>query len=202
MAKLILSLDGTVLREVSLEEGRLRIGRKPHNDLQIDNLAVSGEHAAIETHAGVSTLEDLQSTNGTLVNGELRERHTLADQDLIEIGKYTLKYMQHAALQDTPAGSEAPAKGDESTSGTGVITVLSGGNAGRVLELTKNLTSIGKPGVQVAIITRRPAGYFLTHVEGPSHPFVNETEIGLRAHELNDGDVIELVGVKMQFSLR
>ena len=69
MAKLILSLDGQVLREVPLDKERVTIGRKPHNDIPIENLAVSGEHACIVTILNDSFLEDLGSTNGTLVNG-------------------------------------------------------------------------------------------------------------------------------------
>ena len=77
MAKLILSLDGSVIKEVPLDKERLTIGRRPHNDLQIDNLAVSGEHALIVTILNDSFLEDLGSTNGTLVNGVPIKKHIL-----------------------------------------------------------------------------------------------------------------------------
>jgi len=243
MAKLILSLDGTVLREVVLDSEKLTIGRKPHNDLQIDNLAVSGEHAVVRTVHNDSFIEDLQSTNGTQVNGTVIQKHMLQDGDVVEIGKYKLKYVREgqgkAVAEDfektmvirpgatptftppptMPAATPAPAttggatfRPDETTiepitpipdappvERAAVIKVLSGGNAGKTLELTKNLTSLGKPGVQVAIITRRPTGYFITHVEGPSKPVVNGTQIGIHAHELADHDVIELAGIKMEF---
>jgi hypothetical protein len=82
------------------------------------------------------------------------------------------------------------------------IQILTGSSAGKELELTKNLTTLGKPGVQVAVITRRPHGYFITHVEGASYPVVNGKTLDPQAHQLNDHDVIELAGVKMEFFLK
>ncbi len=96
MAKLILSLDGQLIKEFTLSKERTTIGRKPHNDIQIDNLAVSGEHAIIMTILNDSFLEDLGSTNGTLVNGQPVKKHFLQSSDTIEIGKYKLKYMNEA----------------------------------------------------------------------------------------------------------
>src|SRR4029077_12733830 len=99
MAKLILSMDGLVLKEITLTKERTTIGRKPHNDIQIDNLAVSGEHAVIVTILQDSFLEDLGSTNGTLVNGQQVKKHFLQNNDVVELGKYKLKYVNEA-----PAG--------------------------------------------------------------------------------------------------
>ena len=93
MAKLILSMDGLVLKEIPLTKERTTVGRKPHNDIQIDNLAVSGEHAVIVTILNDSFLEDLGSTNGTLVNGNTVKKHFLQNNDVVELGKYKLKYM-------------------------------------------------------------------------------------------------------------
>lgn len=240
MAKLILSLDGNVLREFKLDKSTVTIGRKAHNDLQIDNLAVSGEHARINMIGADAFLEDLESTNGTSVNGQAVKRQLLQDNDVIEMGKYKLKFLSEApvkaaAHQDdfektmvirpggvkpapattpvTPAAEAIHRTGDtvmempppvapvsaSAESRSAAIQVLSGGNAGKNLDLVKNLTSLGKPGVQVAIITKRPTGYFLTHVEGPSRPLVNGQQIGVQAEALNDHDVIELAGVKMEF---
>jgi hypothetical protein len=80
-----------------------------------------------------------------------------------------------------------------------MLQLLSGANAGKELELTKPLTTLGKPGVQVAVITRRPQGFFITHVEGANKPTVNGTPIAQQAHVLNDHDIIELAGVKVEF---
>lgn len=248
MAKLILSMDGLVLKEIPLNKERMSIGRKSHNDIQIDNLAISGEHAVIVTILNDSFLEDLGSTNGTLVNGAPIKRHFLQNGDNIELGKYRLKYVSEAAqpsaaadfektmvlrpdlmrqtneqmtnksFGDTqvgvkagtdsiPPGSLAPtqpaAPGVEAASPAALplaaIQVLSGGAGGKTLELTKTLTTLGKPGVQVAVIARRPQGYFITHVEGANFPVVNGKQIDAQAHQLSDHDVIEIAGTKMEF---
>ena len=223
MAKLILSLEGSVLREVPLDKERITIGRKPHNDIKIDNLAVSGEHACIVTILDDSFLEDLGSTNGTLVNGNPIKKHILQNNDLIEIGKYRLKYVSESPASGQssvkefektmelrslgtmsgpgPAAAGPAARGPESLP-TAAILILTGPSAGKELELTKNLTTVGKPGVQVAVITRRPQGYFITHVEGANRPTVNGQQIGAAPHSLKDHDVIELAGVKMEFFLK
>src|SRR5881392_2623969 len=102
MAKLILSMDGLVLKEIPLTKERTTIGRKPHNDIQIDNLAVSGEHAVIVTILNDSFLEDLGSTNGTMVNSQPIKKHFLQNNDVIELGKYRLKYINDVPMQANP----------------------------------------------------------------------------------------------------
>jgi hypothetical protein len=255
MAKLILSVDGQVLKEHVLSKERTLIGRKPHNDIQIDNLAVSGEHAAIITILNDSFIEDLGSTNGTMVNGKPIKKHFLQANDVIEIGKHKLKYFNDAPSQASAADFEktmiirSPAKpaapppaaasaapaaapaaervasdtvtnmkamapevvkaappppqptahADHAPLPEAAIQVLSGAAAGRTLDLTKNLTTIGKPGLQVAVITKRPNGYFITHVEGASYPTLNGASLGATAHPLADHDMIEIAGVKMEF---
>jgi pSer/pThr/pTyr-binding forkhead associated (FHA) protein len=223
---LVLSLNQSVLGEFPLDKERLLIGRKPENDIQVDNLAVSGQHAAIITILNDSFLEDLDSTNGTFVNGKLVKKHALKHGDVITIGKHELKYVNDEATTDDQdfektmiirpgmAGhAAAAAKAEETTppppaggaGGSaaedmplGKIQVLSGPGAGKELELKKALITLGRPGVQVAVITRRPQGYFITHVEG-KHPVVNGDSIGAQARPLSDHDVIELAGVKMEF---
>jgi len=285
MAKLILSMDGLVLKEIPLTKERTTIGRKPHNDIQIDNLAVSGEHAVIVTILNDCFLEDLGSTNGTLVNGNPVKKHFLQNNDIVELGKYRLKFVgeapvpaataekadfektmvlrpsamkaaaeqarsmgaggaeaaRAAAAQQVaasasaagtaekevrtaptpmptsttttapipiPAHAPAPAAASaappaaKSAHPLGAIQILSGGNAGKELELAKPLTTLGKPGVQVAVLTRRPQGYFITHVEGANPPAVNGQAIGTAPHALKDHDVVELAGVKMEFFLK
>src|SRR4051794_4090770 len=107
MAKLIMSLDNAVIREVSLDKDRVTIGRKAHNDIQIDNLAVSGEHAVIVTILNDSFLEDLGSTNGTLVNNNPVKKHILQNNDVVEIGKYKLKYVNEGPAAGQEAGGGA-----------------------------------------------------------------------------------------------
>ncbi len=106
MPKLILSVDGQVLKEYQLSKERTLIGRKPHNDIQIDNLAVSGEHAAIITILNDSFIEDLGSTNGTMVNGKPVKKHFLQNNDVVEIGKHKLKYFNDAPTAATAADFE------------------------------------------------------------------------------------------------
>jgi hypothetical protein len=252
MAKLILSMDGLVLKEIGLNKERTTIGRKPHNDIQIDNLAISGEHAVIVTILNDSFLEDLNSTNGTYVNGQPIKKHFLQNNDVVELGKYRLKYVNEtppayaggadyertmllrpnqlrrpADAAVSAGGSAAPAAAGAAASAeptvstpapvaeapaqsapaartvqVGVVQILNGANAGKELELTKTMTRLGKPGHQVAVITRRPTGYFITHVEGASYPVLNGMTLDAQAHQLNDHDVIELAGVKMEFFLR
>jgi pSer/pThr/pTyr-binding forkhead associated (FHA) protein len=265
MAKLILSVDGQVLKEFTLSKERTLIGRKAHNDIQIDNLAVSGEHAAIITILNDSFIEDLGSTNGTMVNGKPIKKHFLQNNDVVEIGKHKLKYFNDAPQAATAADFEktmiirnpskpapTPTPGEKSVGDThtglkplataaaaetsikptvspppaqpapapsraeatappmgaaapagglreAAIQVLSGAAAGKTLDLTKNLTTVGKPGMQVAVITKRPNGYFITHVEGSTYPTLNGASLGAQAHALNDHDLIEIAGVKMEF---
>jgi pSer/pThr/pTyr-binding forkhead associated (FHA) protein len=288
MAKLILSMDGLVLKEIPLTKERTTIGRKPHNDIQIDNLAVSGEHAVIVTILNDCFLEDLGSTNGTLVNGNSVKKHFLQNNDVVELGKYRLKFVGEApataataekadfektmvlrpsamrvaaeqaksmgagaaeaaraaaaqqvatsaaaagiadkepkaataaaapapapAAVPAPAPAPAPAAFVPSAAPAapaarsghplGAIQIMTGGNAGKELELAKPLTTLGKPGVQVAVLTRRPQGYFITHVEGANPPTVNGQAIGTAPHALKDHDLIELAGVKMEFFIK
>jgi pSer/pThr/pTyr-binding forkhead associated (FHA) protein len=198
-----------------------------------------------------SFLEDLGSTNGTVVNGNPIKKHFLQNNDVIELGKYKLKFIGEAGVAaggsadradfektmvlrpssmrsspaaSSPAAATAAAVADvkEATKTVppatpaaapaaaprpagqplGAIQLLSGANAGKELELTKPLTTLGKPGVQVAVLTRRPQGYFITHVEGAARPNVNGQQIGPAPHALKDHDVIELAGVKMEFFLK
>jgi pSer/pThr/pTyr-binding forkhead associated (FHA) protein len=244
MAKVILSVDGVVVKEVPLARERTTIGRKASNDIRIDNLAISGEHAAIITMMSDSFLEDLDSTNGTYVNGHPVKKHFLQDGDVIELAKYRLKYVKEAtdsaadaektqvlrhdafrAVLDQPPIElapplvssppppppppvEAPMPMTASARARGQLPIgsiqlLTGQNAGREVELNKTLTTLGKPGVMVAAIARRPLGYFITHVEGPQPPIVGGRMLEPnKPYALMDHDIIELGGVKMEFFLK
>lgn len=220
MPRIVLSLDGVVLREVNLSKERTTVGRRSHNDVVIDNLAVSGEHAVFFQSGNEVYLEDLGSTNGTTVNGQPIKKHLLQGGDIVEIGKYRLKYMSDgggASEAEVDIDTSQPLRrefygpgpatiqvrqpgGDTAQVPGAVVRILSGANAGRELTLVKALTTIGRPGHQVAVITRRPTGYFIAHVEGDSFPSVNGSNLGSAAHPLRDKDIIELAGVKMEFS--
>ncbi len=231
MARLILSLDSAVLAEYNMNKERYTIGRLPDNDIRIDNPAVSGHHSLIINILNDSFLEDLNSTNGTYVNGKLIKKHALQHGDVITAGHHQLRFVEddeaqqdefektmviqpsarpveriRAAVAGAAPGSTTASR---RTLGNGApsikkakLQVLSGAFAGRELELTKALTTLGRPGVQVAAITRRAEGYFIVHVDAEgaeNYPLVNGAKIGAQARKLSDNDVIQLAGVKMGF---
>ena len=248
MARLILSLDGQVMAEYNMNKERYTIGRLPDNDIRIDNPAVSGHHSLIINILNDSFLEDLNSTNGTYVNGKLIKKHALQHGDVVTVGHHQLRFVETQSEdgeQDefektmiiTPGSAVAAAAAKKASSiapppapaptaktstastairpaPTGVngeqptalpkakLQVLSGAFAGRELELNKALTTLGRPGVQVAAITRRADGYFIVHVDSGKpndYPLVNGSATGEQARKLNDNDVILLAGVKMGF---
>lgn len=227
MARLVLSLDDQMLAEYNMSKERYTVGRLPDNDIRIDNPAVSGHHALIINILNDSFLEDLNSTNGTYVNGKLIKKHALQHADLITVGHHSLRFVDAEAdepedefertmvigpreaerLKAQQAAAETAAAPEPASTVAGVglkarLQVLSGQFAGRELELVKTLTTLGRPGVQVAAITKRADGYYIVHVESgepANYPVVNGTPIGPQAHQLRDNDVIELAGVKMGF---
>ncbi len=235
MANLKLTFNGKVLQERKLEQGHISIGRRSDNDIQIDNLAVSGHHARIVAIANDAFIEDLGSTNGTYVNGMAIKRRALQDGDVIMLGKHQLHYesslapdddqVEHTALlrsgktagssqpldpADNAAGAEVPdanlheaTEAQQENQSTARIRVLNGANAGKELAITKPLTTLGKPGVQVAAISRRPRGYFIVHVEGDSAspPTIDGHPIGSSACPIHDNAVLEVAGVRMEFLL-
>jgi hypothetical protein len=260
MARLILSLDGQTLAEYNMTKERYTVGRLPDNDIRIDNAAVSGHHSLIINILNDSFLEDLNSTNGTYVNGKLIKKHALQHGDVITVGHHQLRYVddqaQHAPedefektmviqpsgqmeKQVAKAARVAEVAADREAASThkppppkvepmrprrpfaptttqevdesaapvlplAKLQVLSGTFAGRELELMKALTTLGRPGVQVAAITRRAEGYYIVHVESgktEGFPLVNGMAIGAQARKLQDNDVIQLAGVKMGFFL-
>jgi pSer/pThr/pTyr-binding forkhead associated (FHA) protein len=259
MARLILSLDGQTLAEYNMTKERYTVGRLPDNDIRIDNAAVSGHHSLIINILNDSFLEDLNSTNGTYVNGKLIKKHALQHGDVITVGHHQLRYVDDQAQQapedefektmviqpsgqmerqvaqaaraaEAAAVKEAPAKRATASAEPrpppkarkpfsptttqevdedavpvlphAKLQVLSGTFAGRELELNKALTTLGRPGVQVAAITRRADGFFIVHVDSGKpndYPQVNGSGIGEQARKLQDNDVILLAGVKMGF---
>jgi pSer/pThr/pTyr-binding forkhead associated (FHA) protein len=231
MARLVLSLDGQVMAEYNMNKERYTIGRLPDNDIRIDNAAVSGHHSLIINILNDSFLEDLNSTNGTYVNGKLIKKHALQHGDVITVGHHQLRFVEDDEQQDefektmviqpsarpvekvraaTEAANAGPSATGKSRTLGDVATVLkkaklqvlSGAFAGREVELSKALTTLGRPGVQVAAITRRSDTYYIVHVDSGKEndfPLLNGTPIGAQATKLNDNDVIQLAGVKMGF---
>jgi pSer/pThr/pTyr-binding forkhead associated (FHA) protein len=235
MARLVLSLDSQVMAEYNMNKERYTIGRLPDNDIRIDNPAVSGHHSLIINILNDSFLEDLNSTNGTYVNGKLIKKHALQHGDVVTVGHHQLRFVEDDEAQDefektmviqpssrpvdkVRAASAAAESVSAGISATGArralnadgatapkkakLQVLSGAFAGRELDLNKALTTLGRPGVQVAAITRRSDGFFIVHVDSgkdQDFPLLNGSPIGSSATKLSDNDVIQLAGVKMGF---
>ena len=207
MPKMIVSIDGVVIKEVQLTKDRTTLGRRPYNDIVIDNLAVSGEHSVMQMSGAEVFLEDLNSTNGTYVNGKAIKKQQLQNGDTVEIGKYKIKFVNDGAPgsheKTTVINSGAVVASAEAAgpAKSAAIKVLSGAATGREVPLVKVVTTIGKPGVAVAAITRRPHGYVVALVEGAVKPTVNGVPLGTDAVHLKNGDLIELAGTQMQFIL-
>ena len=236
MPKMIVSIDGVVIKEVQLTKDRTTLGRRPYNDIVIDNLAVSGEHAVLQLTGNEVFLEDLNSTNGTYVNGKAVKKQLLQNNDTVEIGKYKIKFINEApgatfektmiikpgtappmpkpatasasaatpatakiATPETSAASPAAASPGADGLVNASIKVLSGAAAGREVPLVKVVTTIGKPGVAVAAITKRSHGFVVAHVEGSNKPTLNGAAIGPEPVTLKNGDMLELAGTQMQF---
>ena len=223
MPRIIISIDGVMLKEVLLSKERTTLGRRPCNDVVIDNPAVSGEHAALHWNGHAASLEDLRSTNGTYINAQRVRQQMLQHNDVVEIGKYKIRYLTSPSFS-LPDGALDAASGPESWPDTGwnhtglmplslpgaarapaasatqaVIKVLSGIDAGRDIELQHVVTTIGRPGVAVAAVTRRLCGYMVTPVDGAT--LVNTLSIGPEAVALHHGDMLELAAVQMRFEL-
>jgi pSer/pThr/pTyr-binding forkhead associated (FHA) protein len=219
MGKLVVSLDGVVIKEVQITKDKTTLGRRPYNDIVIDNLAVSGEHAVLQMVGADVFIEDLNSTNGTYINGKAIKKQLLTHNDTVEIGKYKIKYLvdegtdyertlilKPGTLPAMAAAAAHPGVADPAGFGhppvviaAALIKVLNGAAAGREVNLTKVVTTVGKPGVQVASITKRPTGYVFAHVEGAVRPTVNGNPLVGETVPLRNGDVIELAGTQMQF---
>ncbi|MDB5818267.1 MAG: hypothetical protein JWQ11_1907 [Rhizobacter sp.] len=214
MGKLVVSLDGVVIKEVQVTKDKTTLGRRPYNDIVIDNLAVSGEHAVLQMTGNDVFIEDLNSTNGTYINGKAVKKQLLVHNDTVEIGKYKIKFLSDEGNDyektmilrsgsPMPPVHASPAMSNFGGLGSPVvpasIRVLNGAAAGREVALTKVVTTVGKPGVQVASITKRPNGYVLAHVEGAVRPSVNGTVLAGDSQPLKNGDVVELAGTQMQF---
>ncbi len=219
MATIILAKDGIALQELALVKTRITIGRRTYNDIVIDAPGISAEHAVIITTPTESYFEDLGSTNGSRLNGQPVKKHVLQGRDVIELATHTIQYCANESVYEVVAGPVFPSTAstnqdtaqqtsdsaqvdaafEVSPSSPAIIKVLNGAGKDKEIPLTKTLTTIGRPGVQVAVLTSAPNGYSITHVEGSIHPLVNGVAIGLKTQVLKSGDVIDLSGTEMMF---
>lgn len=288
MGKLVLYLpDGSTL-DILLNRERVTIGRRADNDVCLPYPAVSAEHAAVVTILSDSFLEDVGSTNGTLVNGRPVVKHFLRDRDQIDIGRQKLVFVADDSVVLGPATSVSKAVAHKATFGERVehvvpaaqpqpqpragapsiaanapseslerdsdamveidrfvsaevaadarakaggrrvaprevaaeggdivaefiaggaqaqlpsVRVMTGVNAGRTITLEKDATSVGRAGVQVALVRRTAHTARLVPVEGDRAPTVNGAPVPAEGTELRDGDVIEVAGVELEFAV-
>jgi len=210
--KITIRLDGELIKEVSLTKNRTTLGRRPYNDVVLDNLTVSGRHACLIQQDQQVTIEDLDSTNGTYVNGHAVKKQVLQENDSIAIGQFRIIFSWESGNDDEAQDSQDAPPYDATWPQAfqdmaeppvhlqGLIKVVSGPAAGRELPLTKTVTTFGKPGVAIAAITRREANYFVHHVEGAQAPLLNGVAVGQEPVMLHQGDLIALSGTVMQFA--
>jgi pSer/pThr/pTyr-binding forkhead associated (FHA) protein len=230
MAKLVVILNGAMVGNHFIDKGRISIGRRSGNDIHFDDPGVSKEHAVIQTVGNDHIFEDLGSTNGSTLNGGSIARHILQNGDVIGVGAYQIKYANIKANPEMDydrtlmiragdweigavpqsAGRGAGSRASVSTARSslragfplGEVRGIKGEFAGQKIELERPLKTFGTTGEQVAVITRRPPGYFITHVEGNKTARVNSQAIGSEPHTLQDGDVIEVGQEKFEFFLK
>ena len=214
MPKIVLSLEENMIREFDLNKEETTIGRRSTNDIQIQNLAVSGRHARIKVAMDDAFLEDLGSTNGTYVNGRLIKKQALSDGDEIIIGKYKLVFYSAEAsaspavspLLHTNTDDTANESTDEALDNhnSAIIEVKNGAKAGQILPIQKPVTTLGRPGIQIAAIMKKPEGYFFMHIESEdenNRPRHNQSEIGEEPVMLKSGDNLTVAGINVEFML-
>ncbi|MFQ5995594.1 MAG: FHA domain-containing protein [Acidiferrobacterales bacterium] len=207
MAKIILMYEKKVLDQYELDQGDMKVGRRPDADITIDNMAVSGEHANIFTIGEDSFIQDLGSTNGTYVNNKKITKHHLKNGDIITIGKHTLNYVNE--METKPADDFAktviitpPSMGEGVGGQKAGLYVLSGPNSGKRIDVNKRITNLGRTGKRSGTITRTDDGYILAAGEDKDLPKLNGRVITKKGAKLKDGDVIEVAGTRLQFQLK
>ncbi|MFQ5544439.1 MAG: FHA domain-containing protein, partial [Acidiferrobacterales bacterium] len=190
MAKVILTYNKKVLDTFELDQGDMKIGRRPDVDITIDSMAVSGEHANIFTIGDDSFIQDLGSTNGTFVNNKKISKHHLKDGDVIMIGKHTLNYTNDTQAEVAPAVTEGFAKTviiappsapkDTGAAQKAALYVLSGPSSGKRIGVNKRITNLGKTGKRSGTITRTDDDFVLAAGDSPDLPKLNGRLIARR----------------------
>ena len=211
MPQLIASVEGVEVKHVYLKNNRTTLGRRPYNDIVLDNMVVSGEHCVFELQGIADVyIEDLGSTNGTYINGHMiKSRQLLRNNDIITIGNFRVQFLatsvhEQPGLQKETTSMPLDALGFPGTSGVMLasLKVLSGASAGLEMPVVKAVTTFGQPGVAVVSVSHRRDGYYVAHMDGKTRPTLNGKPMGPEAIPLAHNDVLNLAGTEMAFLLR
>ncbi len=218
MPKLLLKFNAAVIKEVAMDQASVSIGRKPDNDIVIDNPAVSSHHCKLTLEGGGYYVEDLESTNGTFVNEKRIKKSGLHHNDVVGVAKHALVFLNEAESQKqaAPAAASSAAAKPASAEKTGWLRVLKGVVDAAEHELKGLSTYIGKSDrVQVQIkgsglfgsapevaasVHRKPEGYILVAV-ADGYPLVNGAKV-TGSIVLKEGDMIDCGSTTMMFELR
>ncbi len=230
MAKVLLKFKDALVKEIPLDKDLITIGRKAENDIAVDNQAVSGFHAKIFKDSEGFSVEDLNSLNGTFVNGQKVAKTPLNNGDVILIGVHTLEVVveprkgmdatkdriRGRSMDETmvidPKDQQKIIASTEKVDVLGGFIIVEGSSERKDYELKDRVSTIGKDDGAVirlkgffapqvaALVNRRKEGYFISPSGGKSIK-VNGREISNR-YDLKDGDVVEVSGLKMQFYIK
>ena len=207
MPQLIASVEGVEIKSVFLQKDRTTLGRGADNDIVFDNMVVSGHHCVFELKGLAEVfIEDLHSTNGTYINGQMVKRQRLHDGEVIAIGNFRIQYLAASERPSGFSGMETAAMKLDSQ-GTpakahAIFQVLNGSSAGLEMPVVKAVTTFGKPGVCVVAVSHRRDGYYVAHLDGDSAPTLNGDAFGPQAVLLSNHDVVELATTRMLFLLK
>jgi hypothetical protein len=205
MPQLIASVEGVEIKHVYLQKDRTTLGRHPDNDIVFDNMVVSGHHCIFDLRGLADVfIEDLRSTNGTYINGQMVKRQQLHDGEVIAIGNFRIQFLtaserpsgfsETAAMKFDPLGMPARSHA--------VFQVLNGSSQGLEMPVVKAVTTFGKPGISVVSVSHRRDGYYVAHLDGASQPILNGDAIGAQPVLLSNHDVLELASTRMLFLLK
>jgi pSer/pThr/pTyr-binding forkhead associated (FHA) protein len=220
-SKLILTLDGEIINEYSLKDKSISIGRKHGNDIQLNDLTISGRHALIAPTADNHyAIEDLASTNGTLVNGIHIDNTTLKHGDIIQVGHHQFTFLSEGESRYEPTmfikaemdetqmvlpewESRAEAIQGQPLAG---LRTLNGPLPRTVMELRKAFSTVGFQGKKLALISRGLDGYTINEIfeknknrRGTDHPLVNGVSLTSKAVDLKSEDIINIAGFEVEF---
>ena len=219
MSKLIQTLDGAVIREHLIDKDSISIGRKHENDIQLNDLTVSGRHSLVTTMGEHVYVDDLGSTNGTLLNGARIAKSIIKHGDVVQIGNFQFTYFSdeteeyeptmfiQAEIEDTKMIDTKTMNVPASAKGTRLagVRIKNGPLAKKVLELRKPFNTIGFNGMKMAMISRNADNYTISILKTTKlrresdAPKVNGKTLTIEARKLNEHDIIELAGTQMEF---